>query len=172
MHIREVTEQDAERFLKLCKQADAESPFLLFEENERPTTAEEQRKSIQSFVASENSAIFVVEDGGELIGYLLARGGAAKKNRHSVYIVIALLRGHTGKGIGTALFTHLEEWARKREIVRLELGVMEPNRHAVALYEKIGFQVEGKKRRVFYMNDAYVDEYMMAKFLDDERGRK
>ncbi len=169
MHIREVTEQDAERFLRLCKQADAESQFLLFEEDERSTTVEEQRKMIESFVASENSTIFIVENEETFVGYLLARGGAAKRNRHSVYIVIAILQAHTGKGIGTALFAHLEDWARKRSIIRLELGAMEPNTHALALYKKMGFAVEGKKQRAFYMNDTYIDEYMMAKFLDEVR---
>ncbi|HLR14214.1 MAG TPA: GNAT family N-acetyltransferase [Bacillota bacterium] len=166
MRIREIQLEDAQRFLELCMRADGESEFLLYEKNERPTTEEEQRQSIQSFKDSINSTIFVVEDDYQLVGYLLARGGSAKKNRHSVYIVIAILQSHIGKGLGTLLFKKLEEWAREKGIHRLELGVMEPNVHAISLYKKMGFEIEGKKRNVFRMNDAYIDEYMMAKLLD------
>lgn len=165
MLIREITEADAAEFLNLCKQADAESEFLLFKEGERDTTAEEQRRSIESFIKLDNSTIFVVEDQGALVGYLLARGGSALKNYHSVYLVIAILKSHCGLGIGTMLFTKLEEWARVRHITRLELGVMEMNLPALALYQKMGFEREGIKRQAFYMNGTYVDEYIMAKLL-------
>lgn len=165
MIIREIQLGDAQRFLELCMKTDGESEFLLFEKDERPTTVEEQRQSIQTFKKSTNRTIFVVEDNHQLVGYLLARGGSARKNCHSVYIVIAILQSHTGKGIGTLLFKKLEEWAHEKDIHRLELGVMEPNVHALSLYKKMGFEIEGKKRKVFYMNGAYIDEYMMAKFL-------
>lgn len=165
MLIREIKVEDAEAFLKLCKQADSESEFLLFEEGERETTVKEQRKSIESIISADNSTIFVVEDDDKLVGYLLARGGAARKNYHSVYIVIAILKSHGGQGLGTQLFTRLEDWARARDIHRLELGVMKANVHAKRLYKKMGFEIEGTKRSVFYLNGEYVDEYMMAKIL-------
>lgn len=166
MIIREIQTEDARRFLELCKQTDSESDFLLFEKNERSTTVEEQRKSIESFIRSNNGTIFVVEDEHELVGYLLARGGSARKNQHSVYIVIAILQSHTGKGLGTALFKRLEEWAQEKGIRRLELGVMAPNVHALSLYKKMGFEIEGKKLNVFFMDGTYIDEYMMAKMLE------
>lgn len=166
MVIREIRLEDAQQFLELCMKTDAESAFLLFEKNERSTTEEEQRQSIQVFIKSMNSTIFVVEYNDQLVGYLLARGGTAKKNRHSVYVVIAILQSHTGKGIGTLLFEKLEEWAHEKGINRLELGVMEPNVHAISLYKKMGFEIEGRKRNVFHMNDTYIDEYIMAKLLN------
>lgn len=165
MQIREIKVEDAEAFLKLCQQTDAESEFLLFEEGERDTTVEAKRSSIESMISSSNSTIFVVEDKTNLVGYLLARGGAALKNYHSVYIVIAILASRKGQGIGTELFKRLEEWARERDIGRLELGVMKTNHHALKLYQKMGFEIEGTKRNVFLVNDKYVDEYMMGKLL-------
>lgn len=165
MLIREINIADAEAFLKLCQQTDEESEFLLFEKGERRTTIAEQRRSIESLTDSDNSTIFVVEDRTKLVGYLMARGGTARKNYHSVYIVIAILQSYTGSGLGTQLFSRLEEWARDRGIHRLELGVMKKNRQAQRLYQKMGFEIEGLKRDAFLLNGEYIDEYMMAKLL-------
>jgi RimJ/RimL family protein N-acetyltransferase len=39
------------------------------------------------------------------------------------------------------------------------------NEAALALYRKMGFEIEGKKRHSLLINNTYVDEYWMAKLL-------
>lgn len=167
MIIREITRSDAEEYLNLIKVIDAGSKFLLFEEGERSTTLAEQEKRIKELEKIDNSTIFVVEKNNKMIGYLVAIGGQTKRNRHSAYIVIGIIKSYTGQGVGTRLFEGLEEWAINRNISRLELGLMDRNIPALLLYKKMGFGLEGVRKEAFYVNGSYVNEYMMAKILTE-----
>ena len=69
------------------------------------------------------------------------------------------------QGIGTAFFRLVDDWARKNDIVRLELTVECDNIHAKTLYEKQGFSVEGVRPKSMLVNGSYVDEYYMGKIL-------
>lgn len=165
MRIRQALDDDAAKLVELIKQVERESAFMLFEADEREITPEQQLKRIQSMREEGNSAIFVAEEGNQLIGYLFAIGGSARRNKHSVYIVIGILKKHTGKGIGKSLFMELQDWATKHEIHRLELTVMKHNENAISLYKKMGFQIEGTKVHSLKINGKYVDEYYMAKLI-------
>jgi RimJ/RimL family protein N-acetyltransferase len=165
--IREIREGDAEKFLALCHQLDQETQFMLLEPGERVITVEKQRKRIKGILSRDNQTILVAEDqGGQLVGHLTAFGGIYNRNRHTVDLVIGILQGFTGQGIGTQMFTQVEEWARTHAIHRLELTVMVHNERALKLYQKIGFEIEGLKKHHLRVNDKYVDEYEMAKLLE------
>ena len=164
--IREVCEEDAERFLALCHQLDWETQFMLLEPGERSITLEEQRERIKSILARDNQTILVAQDQqGQLTGYLSAIGGDYNRNRYTAYLVIGILQGFAGQGIGTKLFTQVEKWARTHDAHRLELTVMVHNERAVKLYQKMGFEIEGLKKHALLINDQYVNEYEMAKLL-------
>ena len=59
----------------------------------------------------------------------------------------------------------LEEWARGKGLVQLELTVECLNVNAVKLYEKCGFQIEGIREKSMKVDGEFVDEYYMAKLL-------
>jgi RimJ/RimL family protein N-acetyltransferase len=166
MIIRHIQEEDVDVFLELRKTIDGETLFMLFEPGERKTTVEQELEQIRSILSHDNSTILVAEsDAGQLVGFLTATGGKAQRNRHSVEIVIGILKAFTGQKIGRKLFTELESWALSKNIHRLGLGLMTPNEAAFALYTKMGFELEGRKRDVFYVNGHYIDEYIMSKLL-------
>jgi RimJ/RimL family protein N-acetyltransferase len=48
---------------------------------------------------------------------------------------------------------------------RLELTVQEHNQAGIRLYRKMGFQVEGTRRRAMRVDDRWVDELYMAKLV-------
>ena len=164
--IRMIREEDAEQFLRLRAQINTESPFMLREADELNYTIAQQRDQINRWLAHDNIAVFVVEDDSKLVGFLSAEGGAFRRNRHSVYIVVGITQAYTGRGIGTQLFITLEEWARHHHFTRLELTVMAHNKAGMALYKKRGFEIEGLKKHALRINDQYIDEYGMAKLLD------
>ncbi|QAV27685.1 GNAT family N-acetyltransferase [Neobacillus thermocopriae] len=165
MIIREARLEDAQQLANLIQQVENESEFMLFEPGERKLTPEKQRTMIENISKQKNSTIFVAEDYEKLVGYLMAFGGNAKRNRHSAYLVIGILKEHRGKGIGTKLFRKLESWARERNIHRLELTVMTKNQAGIALYKKMGFEIEGTKKHSLLVNGLFMDEYYMAKIL-------
>jgi len=166
IQIREIREDDAEKFLALCHQLDRETQFMLLEPGERTTTIEEQHNRIKNILARGNQTIMVAEDPqDQLVGFLSATGGVYNRNRHTAYLVIGVLQGFAGQGIGTQLFTQVEKWARDHTIHRLELTVMAHNERAVRLYQKMGFEIEGLKKQNLLVDGKYVDEYEMAKLL-------
>jgi RimJ/RimL family protein N-acetyltransferase len=164
--IRQAELKDAENLADLIRQVENESPFMLYEAGERELTEATQRKMMEKFSRQKNSAIFVAEDKETLAGYLIAIGGTARKNKHSAYIVIGILQEHQGKGIGTALFHELEDWAMQNGLHRLELTVITDNSAGVALYEKAGFEIEGTKRHSLYMDGKYMNELYMSKIVE------
>ncbi|HPM71553.1 MAG TPA: GNAT family N-acetyltransferase [Spirochaetales bacterium] len=166
--IRTLRVDEAEPFLALRKAADAQSRYLLYGAGERRTTVEEQARAIAELLGSGNSTILVAEaegrDGaGSLVGYLIAKGGGAERNRHAAEIVVAILDAYTGKGIGARLFGELDEWARGAGVTRLGLGLMDGNVRARALYEKMGFREEGRRKAAFLLEGGFVDEILMYK---------
>jgi RimJ/RimL family protein N-acetyltransferase len=164
--IREAVPDDAEAFLSLQKQLDRETEFMMLEVDERTTTIEETRSRLQEIADKEQQVILVADDGGKLVGYLSVSSGEYRRIRHTAYIVIGILQAYRGQKIGTRLFEKLEKWAKEHKIHRLELTVMAHNEVAIALYQKMGFKVEGTKRDAMKINGRYVDELYMAKLIE------
>jgi RimJ/RimL family protein N-acetyltransferase len=164
--IREAREEDAEALLKLQKTLDSETRFMLLEPGERDVTWNQIRDEITRTRAQENSLLLVAESGGELVGFLGAFGGRYRRNRHRALVVVGVLQKFVGRGIGTRLFEELEDWARLNNIHRLELTVMEHNKPGIALYRKMGFDIEGTRKDSLLVDGYYVDEYTMAKIVE------
>ncbi|GHI00818.1 GNAT family N-acetyltransferase [Neobacillus kokaensis] len=165
MIIREINVSDAENLVNLILQVEKESEYMLMEPSERQLTIEQQVQRIASFQKSNNSTIFVAEKDHRLVGYMFAIGGMAKRTAHSAYLVIGILKDFRGRGTGTKLFQQLEEWALVNNIHRLELTVVTGNGAGIALYEKMGFKIEGRKQHSLLINGEFVDEYYMAKLI-------
>jgi RimJ/RimL family protein N-acetyltransferase len=166
MIIRTIRESDTEQFLLLGKTLDQETQFMMLEPGERTMTIEEQSQRIKSVLSQDNQMIFAAEQDNRLVGFLGAFGGGFQRNRHCAYIVIGILQKYVGQGIGTQLFEALETWAIDHKLHRLELTVMSHNERAIHLYQKMGFKTEGIKRDSLLVNGRYVDEYYMAKILN------
>ncbi|MBI5877693.1 MAG: GNAT family N-acetyltransferase [Chloroflexi bacterium] len=163
--IRPITVDDSAAFLALCLQLDAETQFMMLEPGERTTTAEEQRVRVSELLARPNQTILVADSSDGLAGYIEGMGGDYRRNRHCAYVVIGVRQSFAGQGLGTRLSAALEQWARAHALHRLELTVMTHNERGIALYRKVGFEVEGVKRHSLLVGGTYVDEYAMGKLL-------
>jgi len=164
--IRTIRQDDAAMFLSLRKQLDTETNFMLLEPGERKTNEETVRQQLNNILAQDNATLLVVEENDTLVGFIAADGGFFRRNYHTAKLVIGLLKSHQGLGLGTQLFEKIEAWAKDHQIHRLELMVMKHNQAAIALYQKMGFTVEGLKRDNLLINGEWIDELLMAKILD------
>ena len=164
MEIRQIQIEDAKNLLNLLKKLDTETPFLLYEKDERKRTIEQQRKNIKEQL-EKGSLTFVLEDNKKLVGYVFGNIFTANRKKHCMNLAIAILQEYTGKGYGTKLMNTIEEYAINNGITRLELEVSKNNKVAISLYQKIGFEVEGVKRNAFLVNGKYEDELLMAKII-------
>ena len=164
MIIRKVESKDSKKFLNMLKQLDNETNNMMCEPGERKTTIEEMNSNINNICGSKSLRL-VVEDKGNIIGFLSCERGFAKRISHRAYIVIGILKDYRGKKIGSKLFEELEKWALENNLTRLELTVMEHNVAAIKLYEKMGLKREGLKENSLIVNGKYVSEYYMGKII-------
>lgn len=164
--IRHITPDDAAAFLAHMKQLDQETPFMMFEPDERTTTVDQMREMLQKTHDADNQTILVAVAGEKIVGHIAIMGGSQRRIWHKAHIVIGILDNYTGQKIGTRLFKDAEKWARKVGLYRLELTVMKHNSRAIALYKKMGFRQEGRHPRSMFVDDNFWDEFSMGKILD------
>ena len=164
MIIRKIKEEDSEKLLNMLKNLDYETKNMMYEPGERKTSIEEMKINIRNIYDS-NSLMLIVEEDGNIIGFLSAERGFANRIKHSAYIVIGILKDYRGKKIGTKLFKELMDWALGNDITRLELTVMTHNEGAIKLYKEMGFKIEGLKENSLMVDGKYINEYYMAKIL-------
>lgn len=68
-------------------------------------------------------------------------------------------------GVGRALIEEACEEAKRRGKKKIVLSVFHTNPRGIALYQSLGFDIVGTKRAQFRVDDAFVDEVIMEKFL-------
>ena len=79
---------------------------------------------------------------------------------------MSVARDWRGKGVGQVLMAEALYWARERSALkRIELKVYVRNAAAVHIYEKFGFEVEGRRRKIVFQDGVYLDDYVMALLL-------
>lgn len=81
---------------------------------------------------------------------------------------MGVLSDFRGQGIGQGLIAHALNAARAGGLERVELEVFASNMPAIQLYEKVGFIVEGIKRKARKLDGLYDDIVEMALFLVSE----
>ncbi len=164
VRFREAGPADAAALLALKQQLDRETSFMLLEPDERTETAQDIAADLER-PAGSNSVIILAEGMGGAVGYADVRGGEFRRNRTTAYLVIGVLATASGQGVGSGLLRAIEGWAPPRGIHRLELTVMAGNERARRLYERMGFEVEGRRRECLTVDGQLVDEVYMGKLL-------
>ena len=165
--LRPAAVSDATAFLDLWDALDSETEFMLFEPDERKATLESQESRLAHADGSKNNQVFVVEDVTKhmLVGFCAGSRSSNHRDKHALYIVIGIRQAYTGKKLGFALMSAIENWAYDNSVSRLELSVMVNNPSAIALYKKLGYKVEGTKINAVLLKSGFVDEYIMAKLI-------
>jgi RimJ/RimL family protein N-acetyltransferase len=136
--------------------------------DERPAslTLEEERAILADFAASDSALFLVAEAEGRVIGVLDVRGGARKATRHAALLGMSVAKEWRNRGVGTTLLARAIEWARTSGIItRIELIVYADNARAIHLYEKLGFRIEGRRRRAVFQRGRYLDDLVMGLLL-------
>lgn len=119
--------------------------------------------------------VLIVADLGDAEASDIAGAGCVRRHpnlliRHCGTIGLGVRPEAQGLGLGRALMLALVEWAkaeRSPRITRLELNVLADNARAIALYESLGFEHEGRRRgAVRHADGRTVDDLMMGLLLE------
>jgi ribosomal-protein-alanine acetyltransferase len=104
--------------------------------------------------------LWVIEDGGQLQAFLIARFSAAECEVENLVVA----KQHRRRGLALELMQALVAVARQRQLERVLLEVRESNEAARAFYEKVGFQENG--RRKAYYTQPREDAILLALTLN------
>lgn len=119
-----------------------------------------------------NEGIYLVaETDGALIGHAFLEPQRLQSLRHVADLNIAVHLDWQKKGVGTKLLKQIIEWAKKSEVLRkIQLNVRASNLFAISLYNKMGFQEEGRLKNRVKVKDAYLDDIIMGLELTQRNG--
>jgi RimJ/RimL family protein N-acetyltransferase len=166
--IRKGVPEDAEQVLAYMDEVLAE-PGINFvtEPGEFKLTLEEERKFIQRCNASDNNLYLVAEAQGKVIGLLTLIAQEKRAVRHAPELGISVRQDWRGREVGTALLEQALDWAEASPAVRrVELHVFARNTRAIQLYERVGFQLEGVRRKAANKDGEDIDDLIMGLLLD------
>jgi len=108
-------------------------------------------------------AQFVAVHEGRVVGWCDVNPRTHETLRHSGVLGMGVAAAHRGRGVGAALLRATLEAAAARGITRVELVVRADNAAAIALYERHGFELEGRLRDYLIVDGASHDALAMAR---------
>ncbi|MCF3933558.1 GNAT family N-acetyltransferase [Acuticoccus sp. M5D2P5] len=98
-----------------------------------------------------------------VVGWAFLERGRGRK-AHSAGFGLAVHDDHWGEGIGAALLGAALDMADGwLGLVRVHLDVLADNHRAIALYERFGFETEGRLRADVLRDGVLVDSLVMAR---------
>ena len=106
----------------------------------------------------------VAERDGIIVGSAGLHPAPQVRRRHAAMLGISVAREAQGQGVGSALMQALCDYADGwAHLLRIELTVFVDNERAIALYQRFGFEHEGRLRAYALRDGVYVDVYTMAR---------
>lgn len=109
----------------------------------------------------------MAEIDGIIIGSCILSGSTLRREKHKVDLGISIQRKYWGLGIGRKLIEISMCWAKENNIEKITLKVDASNYRAVALYERLRFEVEGRLLKDKYLSDeSYRNSYLMGCMMD------
>jgi RimJ/RimL family protein N-acetyltransferase len=164
VRVRPAEPGDAARLVELARDVGGEEEGWLITGGEWRTPGEE-RRYLRSIRRHPDAAVYVAETDGTIIGRLSIARDAHPASDHVADVGLMVDRGHRRLGAGTALMVEAERWARQVGVRKIELHVFPYNEAAIALYEGLGYEREGFRRRHYRRGAELVDAILMAKEL-------
>ena len=161
--VRPATPNDAQGMMENINAVGAEIDWIITEGV--GSDVEREREWIAQYDGA-GSVLYVAEADGRIVGQADVAAGRWPKETHVGTIGVAIQAGWRDAGLGRAMMERVLEWMRDRQFRKACLSVFSTNARAIALYRKLGFEVEGVRKRQFRVRDAWVDEVLMAKWLE------
>jgi RimJ/RimL family protein N-acetyltransferase len=102
-----------------------------------------------------------------IVGWCSVSGNERGRTRHRVDLGWLVHPDYVRKGIATRLVQNAIRELKKASIKRVEAEAAIKNIASLKLAKKLGFKIEGKKRKGLLLdNGKYVDTYIFSKILD------
>ena len=165
--IREARGEDAAAMIEYLSVVGGETDFLTFGAGEFDKTVEQERDFVEAMRSSLSGLMLVAMQGERVMGITSCQAGGRARTRHAAALGVSVRREAWGRGLGGAMCEALFDWSSRHPFIRrLHLEVRADNTRAIALYLKLGFLVEGTLKGAFSCRGEYLDEYVMARWIE------
>lgn len=158
--IRRAVPADAKEIIHCMQSVMDEKIFLVGEYYLLTERGEQDR------IRNPDDLTLVCDHTKKLVGVLTLQRGIHRKSRHAAVLGIAISRGFRHMGIGTRMIEIALDWAKNAGIKKVNLEVFSSNTNAIRAYSKLGFQIEGSKKKQFLIDGEYVDDVLMTYFFE------
>lgn len=155
--IRPFRPEDAAGFTEIRRQ-----PTVMEYNNLLPSERGERDRDGLAKLGPDNH-VLVAEADGHVVGFarMDVFGG---RQRHVGTVNVNVHDGYQGRGIGRRLMETLLELADDYlALTRVQLEVWADNERAIHLYETLGFEPEGRRRKAVLRRGEYVDVLIMGR---------
>lgn len=165
--VRSAVELDAAAVLELSMAVIGEEIYQLTSASEFKMSLDAEEKWIESHRLNSNHLLLVAEIQSKIVGLLDFSNGHRQRIVHTGEFGMSIEKNFRDQGIGSLLMKVLIEWATQNNTLeKIGLNVHNDNHRAIALYKKMGFEVEGvRKRDLKYGEGRYVDTVVMGRFV-------
>jgi RimJ/RimL family protein N-acetyltransferase len=123
------------------------------------------KEFFEKLSADEDQMLLVGKLDERVIGFL----GIHRQNERLNHVGVVGITVHPDcwrKGYGTQLLKAGVEQAKKEGFIRLEADTLAKNTAMRRIAEKVGFKLEGIRKKRFKMNGRYEDEALLALLLN------
>jgi RimJ/RimL family protein N-acetyltransferase len=162
--IRQATPKDAAALVELAQAVGSEPEGWLITDGDW-RTASDERRYLRSIRRHPHATVLVAETPAGIVGRLSVARDPHPASEHVADLGLMVAHGHRRRGIGRALMEAAEIWARGVGVRKIELHVFPHNEAAIALYEGLGYEREGLRRRHYRRGGRFLDAILMAKEL-------
>ena len=165
--IRSAEKADAAAVLALSTAVIGEDIYQLTSPAEFKMTIEAEEKWIQTHFENPNHLILVATLNDGIIGMLDFSNGHRQRISHTGEFGMSVEKTMRDQGIGSLLVSAAIDWSStNKTLEKIGLSVHSNNERAIALYKKMGFEIEGvRKRDLKYENGQYIDTIVMGRFV-------
>jgi ribosomal protein S18 acetylase RimI-like enzyme len=163
--IRSAVEKDAEELSALRLVIDGETENLDREKGEAFIDPAGFAKLIKEDAENPRNLFLVAVAKDRIVGFSRCEGHPLKRFSHKVEFGVCVLQEFWGFGIGKHLLRQSISWADESGMKKMTLQVLETNEPAIALYKKLGFEIEGLlKKDKLHSDGTYHNTIVMGRF--------
>lgn len=163
--ISHVAEDDAPALLEYVEVTAGETEFLTFGPGEFGASVEQEAAFIRTLDDTLKGAMLKAVLDGEMVGLTTLARSNRSRIHHVGDLGLSVRRPLWNQGIGTSLAKAVLTIGKNTGVSRAWLQVRDDNLRAIRLYERLGFQHEGRRVGVIVARGVEHDLLVMGKRL-------